>query len=167
MESQSNPDIFEAARDRFIGSLSPEDRLLYSPCASAEDFREAVKKLEATATRVGRRGKSMRCVYTLSKRLEPYFEVVNIFIQSNPQYSALFWGAFRLVLQVGLIFCTLSDWTRSDVCCSCQVISSLSSRSSWSSSTSFSLSFPGTRMLRSYATMRTRSGSVRILRKST
>jgi hypothetical protein len=104
MASQSNPDIFEAARDRFLGSLCPEDRLLYSPCASAEDFREAVKKLEATATRVGRRGKPMRCVYTLSKRLEPYFEVVNIFIQSNPQYSALFWGAFRLVLQVGLIF---------------------------------------------------------------
>ena len=126
MESQSNPDIFEAARDRFIDSLSPEDRLLYSPCVSAEDFREAVKKLEATVARVGRRGKPMRCVYTLSKRLEPYFEVMNIFIQSNPQYSALFWGAFRLVLQVGLIFCALSDWTRSDVRCSCQVISPLS-----------------------------------------
>jgi hypothetical protein len=107
MASQSNSDIFEAARDRFLGSLSPEDRLLYSPCASAEDFREAVKKLEAIATPVGRRGKAMRCVYTLSKRLEPYFEVMNIFIQSNPQYSALFWGAFRLVLQVCLIFLCL------------------------------------------------------------
>jgi hypothetical protein len=68
------------ARDRFLGSLSPEDRLLYSPCALAKDFSKAVKKLEAIATPVRRRGKAIKYIYILSKRLEPYFEVVNIFI---------------------------------------------------------------------------------------
>lgn len=89
-ETSRTDDVFEAARDRFLKSLTPQARLLYSPCASAEDFRDAVKKLETTTLRVARRGKAFRCVYSLSKSLGPYFEVVNIFMQSNSQYSALF-----------------------------------------------------------------------------
>ena len=34
------------------------------------------------------------------ERLEPYFKIVDIFVSSNPQYAALFWGSLRLVLKV-------------------------------------------------------------------
>jgi len=96
-------EIFEAARDRFLDSLEPADRLLFSPCASAEDFVDAIRKLDLATRRIARRGKSLKCVYSLTKRLQPYFEVVNIFIQLNLEFIVLFWGVFWLVLQVRFI----------------------------------------------------------------
>ncbi|OCL05745.1 hypothetical protein AOQ84DRAFT_322474, partial [Glonium stellatum] len=37
----------------------------------------------------------------LAGRLTPYFEVVNIFVQSNPQYASLVWGTLRFIFQLG------------------------------------------------------------------
>ena len=39
-------------------------------------------------------------IKALSDKLEPYFEVIQIVIQSNPEWTAIAWGAFRLILQV-------------------------------------------------------------------
>ncbi|KAH7155898.1 hypothetical protein EDB81DRAFT_376066 [Dactylonectria macrodidyma] len=102
-------EIFEAAQDRFLGSLQPEDHRFYSPCASSTDFLDALKKLECVAKGSSRRAKNLRCLHSLTKHLQPFFNVVNIFIQSNPDVSALFWGSFRLVLHLSSGVVTFFD----------------------------------------------------------
>jgi hypothetical protein len=93
--------VFDQARDRFLSSLSPQDRLLFSPCATSKDFLDAVTKLDALSKKQAQGAMRLRRIRSAADKLQPYFEVVNIFVQSNPQYSAIVWGAIRLVLQVG------------------------------------------------------------------
>lgn len=93
-------DIFESARNSFLESLSASDRLLFSPCTTSTDFLDALKTLELTTQRYSSSAKLFRPVRGLAENLRPFFDVVNIFVQSNPEFSAIFWGAFRLVLQV-------------------------------------------------------------------
>ncbi|KAI1390138.1 uncharacterized protein F4822DRAFT_428480 [Hypoxylon trugodes] len=97
---EARKSLFESARDNFLGSLSETDKLLFSPCATSTDFLDGLQKLEKTTEHFGRVGKKIRYVRSFTEHLKPYFEVVNIFIQSNPEFSAIFWGAFRLVLQL-------------------------------------------------------------------
>lgn len=93
---------FEDAYRRFFDSLSPEEQLLYSPCASHDDFIDAMRKLEEIANKRRKRGASRLFdrIAKMSYRLQPFFGVVNIMIQSNPEYTALAWGALRFILQV-------------------------------------------------------------------
>lgn len=97
-----NKDAYEDAYRRFYESLPPKERLLYLPCASHDDFINAMRKLEEVANKRRMRGGSrfLDRIARLSGRLEPFFEVVNIMIQSNPEYTALAWGALRFILQV-------------------------------------------------------------------
>ncbi|CAH0050260.1 unnamed protein product [Clonostachys solani] len=93
--------LFGAARDKFLDSLSPDHKKLFSPCASSDDFVKAIDKLKAAAGRTSTKAaKGLKCLYTLNTFLQPYFDVVGIFIQCNPEISAIFWGALRLVLEL-------------------------------------------------------------------
>jgi hypothetical protein len=98
---------FEEARDAFLSSLSTQDRSLYSPCASAADLAEAIKKLDAIAHRKLPLENAIKMIEKFSSHIEPYFKVADIFVSSNPEYTALVWGALRLVLQVSYWH---SDW---------------------------------------------------------
>src|SRR5689334_568326 len=82
--------VFDRARDAFLASLSPEDRLLYSPCATLQDFMEGVHKLE-TITSEKKYGKRLGVISEFAKNLNVYFGVVDILVSSNPQYAALAW----------------------------------------------------------------------------
>jgi hypothetical protein len=95
-------DVFAAARDRFLDSLEDDERMLFSPCASAEDLLGGLKKLNIIAKKLQTQRSSglLDQVKKFSDRLKPFFEIVDIFISSNPQYTALVWGALRLVLKV-------------------------------------------------------------------
>lgn len=99
-ESRKTADVFEEARDRFLSSLDPADHRLFSPCASADDFLAAIPKLEDMARTASHRRKNFKYIELLAKQIQPYFDVVGVFVQSHPEFAALFWGAFRLVLQV-------------------------------------------------------------------
>jgi hypothetical protein len=46
-----------------------------------------------------KRGALMRRLTAFSDSLKHYFDVIGILVQSHPEYAALAWGAFRLVLQ--------------------------------------------------------------------
>ncbi|KAI0482518.1 hypothetical protein GGR56DRAFT_191478 [Xylariaceae sp. FL0804] len=39
-------------------------------------------------------------VEEFAKSLAPYFEVLNTFVSSHPEWTAVAWGAIRLILQV-------------------------------------------------------------------
>jgi hypothetical protein len=43
---------------------------------------------------------SLTRIKTFSSRLQPYFDILNIVVQSHPEWAAIAWGAIRLVLQV-------------------------------------------------------------------
>ncbi|KAH8589262.1 hypothetical protein B0O99DRAFT_725637 [Bisporella sp. PMI_857] len=105
----TSENAFEAARDRFLKSLCPADRLLYSPCASAEDFIKGIQKLQLVAERTAKSSRKFKFIHSLAKQLQPYFEVVNILVSSNPKFSAVFWGAFRLVLELSKNLVTFFD----------------------------------------------------------
>ena len=39
-------------------------------------------------------------IHKFGASLQPYFKILNIVVQSHPEWSAIAWGAVRLVLQV-------------------------------------------------------------------
>ncbi|OCL08347.1 hypothetical protein AOQ84DRAFT_42671 [Glonium stellatum] len=83
----------------------------YSPCASADELLEGLQGLEALAKKRLKKlsTRVAASIKTFNDRLQPYFEVVNTFIQSNPQYTALMWGALRLILQLASNFVTFFE----------------------------------------------------------
>jgi len=101
--SDSNP-AFDEAYNRFFQSLPENDRKLYSPCATADDLLDGLRKLDVLSKQrqKQRSTRFLSSIKKLNSRLRPYFDVVGICIQSNPQYTSLVWGALRLVLQVQL-----------------------------------------------------------------
>jgi hypothetical protein len=44
--------------------------------------------------------KVLKRIESFVSRLDPFFEIVNAFVQTNPQYSGLAWGAIQLVFVV-------------------------------------------------------------------
>lgn len=93
---------FDAARNAFLASLSPQDRSLYSPCASFDELSKTVGELHLIKERKIVGTKIFEVLGKIHDTLEPYFKVVGIFVSSRPEWAALAWGAIRLVLQVSL-----------------------------------------------------------------
>lgn len=93
-------EVFRNAQNRFLDSLGPEIRSLYAPCATRDELRQTFRDLERTAQDTSCRVRSLRGLYSFAISTEKYFDVVNILVSSHPEFTALFWGAFRLVLQV-------------------------------------------------------------------
>ena len=53
------------------------------------------------------KNKILRCCERLrrfSAAFEPYFDILNVFIQVKPEWLAIFWGPIRLMLQVQQYF---------------------------------------------------------------
>ena len=101
-ESTEPVPVFDEARDGFIASLSKKERMLFAPCSSAEDLLDGIKKLHVIQkqSQNWKTSACLRRIRAFSDTLKPYFEVVSIFVSSNPHYTALLWGALRLTLQV-------------------------------------------------------------------
>ncbi|KAF9630468.1 hypothetical protein BFW01_g1030 [Lasiodiplodia theobromae] len=70
-----------------------------------------MRKLEEVAKKRRKRGSSrfLDRIARLSDRLQPFFGVVDIMIQSNPEYTALAWGALRFILQLASGFSTFFE----------------------------------------------------------
>ena len=48
----------------------------------------------------------MRCsknIAFLAAKLGPYFEIINIFVSSHPEFAGLAWGSLRLVFLVCIL----------------------------------------------------------------
>ncbi|KAK8062967.1 hypothetical protein PG997_015064 [Apiospora hydei] len=100
--------VFSEARDKFLASLSVNDQLMYSPCASSHELLQAVKKLARMTVnqRSGRRHKHkttqwMSAISKLGKALEPYFKVVELFVSSNPDITDSF-PQYQIALEAKL-----------------------------------------------------------------
>ena len=103
--------VFEAAYQSFLHSLPETERLQYSPCASAEDLILGLQKLDTLAKK-GQKRRHTRFLSVIGKfsdKIEPFFEIINIFIQSKPEYSAIVWGSLRLVLKLASNYATFFE----------------------------------------------------------
>lgn len=94
-----NKSPFELAIDQFHTSLAPKERSLFLKCNSADELLSTVENLEIV--KKSRDSSSVvRRVKAFNNSLGHYFAVIDIVVQSQPEYAALAWGAVRLVLQV-------------------------------------------------------------------
>jgi hypothetical protein len=108
-----NKGPFEEALDQFRASLAPQEQSIFTQCSSPEELIRHVENLESIK-KIQKRGALMQRVKTFSDSLRHYFDVIGILVQSHPEYAALAWGAFRLVLQVRQLAygtCTSSAYT--------------------------------------------------------
>lgn len=101
--TNTDNDIFNKALDAFVESLAPDERALFSSCSSAEQLLADVRRLDPISKDRARGRGFLKRITVFGEKLAPYFEVIGIIISSNPQYSAVVWGAIRLVLQVFMI----------------------------------------------------------------
>ena len=94
--------IFQSTARSFREALSEEDKL-HLP--GIEDASDMMKDLIARCTKAKESSKLLIACKSIDKfaqRWQSFFDVVGIFVSSNPEWSALAWGALRLVFLVGL-----------------------------------------------------------------
>ena len=95
--------VFEDMQVRFLTSLPPRERKLFEHCSSPEQMVAETSKLAVIADDHIRGTKLIGKIKSFTEKIKPYFEVIDIIVQSHPEYAAIAWGAFRLVLQVSSI----------------------------------------------------------------
>jgi hypothetical protein len=101
-EPPDDPDaLFLKARDTFLASVSASERPLYERCSSSG---ELLKQLGSFAhfknDDESRWSKCFDRIKRFTEHLEPYFEVIGLFVSSHPEWTAIAWGALRLILQI-------------------------------------------------------------------
>ncbi|KAL2075301.1 hypothetical protein VTL71DRAFT_244 [Oculimacula yallundae] len=107
--STSTEAIFKEAHTTFLTLLSPKERSLFSSCSCADELLADAQKLAVVSKNRVRGRRFMGRIKAFSDGLAPYFEVVGIIVQSNPEYAALAWGGVRLVLQLASNYATFFD----------------------------------------------------------
>lgn len=104
-----NTQLLIEAREKFFFSVSGSDLELFSKCSSHAEFLADIRKLEVISHQ-GRQGaKLLKKIEKFSKGLEQYFKVIEMMISSNPEFAAIGWGVFRLILQLASGFVTFFE----------------------------------------------------------
>ncbi|KAL4879912.1 hypothetical protein BJY04DRAFT_219717 [Aspergillus karnatakaensis] len=81
--------LFESTRDSFIQDLGPDK---FGQFLNAEALVRAIE--QDVKSHPQNKSLVMLCarkINSLTEKLQPYFDIVNIFVQSNPSYAALVW----------------------------------------------------------------------------
>jgi len=91
--------LFKEATATFLECLSEEERLNFLSCSSPEALVANIAALYPKS-RKSLADKTAQHVSSFSLKLKPYFEILGIFVQSHPEWTALAWGAIRLILEV-------------------------------------------------------------------
>ncbi|KAM5357150.1 hypothetical protein ACJZ2D_016563 [Fusarium nematophilum] len=102
--------IFAAVSQEFKKSL-PE-----KAWKRIDAYQDANAMLEGTtdllnhhSTRPSKLRVWLAAVDRIASRLRPYFKVVDVLVQSNPEYAALVWGTLRTIFQMASNFTTLFE----------------------------------------------------------
>ena len=116
IHSDDDSDFQQALRD-FLAQLSNREKDLFKEFKSANyrnssEFLANFEKFGASLKHK-KFGVGFQAVKRLSDKLNPYFAALDIIVTSHPEWTAIAWGAFRLVLQVRRQD-ELLDWTDFD-----------------------------------------------------
>lgn len=98
---------FHQAHKDFLAQLSDEEKRQFAPIKDGKTFLSEVFRL-SQATKAREWTKLFRTISRCSENLATYFDVAGILVQSHPEFAAIAWGSFRLVLSVRGIYMLVS-----------------------------------------------------------
>lgn len=92
--------LFQSARDSFLDTISQEERVQISNCAIVEMLMEDVGAFSSFKRDHRRASKFLERIENFGDQLQSYFQVCGILLQAHPEWTAIAWGVFRLILKV-------------------------------------------------------------------
>lgn len=93
--------IFRNTCSSFRQSLSEYDRGEFRRYENAESLISELQLLaESHPVHKSRLVAFVRKLHSFSRRLEPYFEIVNIYVQVKPDFAAAIWGSLRVLFKL-------------------------------------------------------------------
>ena len=95
--------LFTASMSAFRDTLSDSDRASWQQCSTATAM---IQELEALCSKHARSNQVTAClkkIKAFSDSFEPFFDIINIFVQVKPEWFGLFWGTIRLIFKVSLL----------------------------------------------------------------
>ncbi|KAF8852440.1 hypothetical protein BDZ45DRAFT_730184 [Acephala macrosclerotiorum] len=94
--------VFATAAKRFYDELPNEDREIFQTLDNAEDMVASIEQhiVQLNSHRTSRLLEACKKLDHFRKSMDPFFEVVNIFVSTHPEWSGIAWGAVRLVFQL-------------------------------------------------------------------
>jgi len=102
-EHQTSQQVFLDARKQFLSTLSEDEHSDFEKCSTSAQLIIEVNRFTKLKGRHKAWEKVVDVIQGLSQRIEPYCKVIDTFVQSSPEYSALVWGSIRLILQVSTL----------------------------------------------------------------
>lgn len=94
-------DIFQHVYQTFLDSLSEQELIYFVSFPDAVKMLEAVHKLVSEhSVHQGILSACANKINNLAVRLRPFFDIVSIFVSSNPEFAAIAWGSICLVFKV-------------------------------------------------------------------
>lgn len=95
-------EVFEKVFSSFYNSLPNSERKEFDGFPDSQTMLESIRQIcQSNPVHSSRLTRFAQKLQNFAVKLNPYFEVVNIFVQTNPLYAGLVWGTIRLVFQVG------------------------------------------------------------------
>lgn len=95
--------IFRDALDSFVKNLSQTEKKDFSEHKDAQSVIDAFQTItEKHPIHHSRLTNASRKFQHLVNRLQPYFDVIDTFIQAKPEYMALVWGSLKMIFKVSL-----------------------------------------------------------------
>lgn len=95
--------IFWNACSSFRQSLSEYDRGEFREYENAESLVSDLQLLaESHPVHKSRLVAFVRKLHYFVRRFEPYFEIVNIYVETKPDFSAAIWGSLRVLFKACL-----------------------------------------------------------------
>jgi hypothetical protein len=98
---------FQQAHKDFLGQLSDEEKKQFAPIKDGKTFLFEVGRL-GQAIKARKWTKLFRTISRCSENLATYFDVAGILVQSHPEFAAIAWGSFRLILTVSKLYMLVS-----------------------------------------------------------
>jgi hypothetical protein len=73
---------------------------MFAKCSSADELLISAGTLAEAFQGKGIADSALKTLGSFAKRLQPFFDVIGIVVQTHPEIAGFFWGATRLALQV-------------------------------------------------------------------
>ncbi|KAI0166880.1 hypothetical protein GGR52DRAFT_555997 [Hypoxylon sp. FL1284] len=103
-------EIFEGALDIFVGNLSQSEQKFFVEHKDAESVVAAIATIaEKHPVHQSRLTAACRKFQHLVSRLQPYFDVVETFVQVKPEYMAIIWGSLKMIFKLSSNYISFLD----------------------------------------------------------
>ena len=92
--------LFTSTLNAFKDSLPEEERKTLMDFCDAQSMIQSVKEQIDRAPEKRRLLSSCSKIEKFAKKWEPFFAIIDIFVNTHPEWAGLAWGAIRLVFKV-------------------------------------------------------------------